>query len=146
MCNEDIVRVMWYMYHTLLEDIYCQQRGFLYIINAGNFRMIQNCPSFDYLRMTLSYVILSIPVRMSGAHVVNPNAAITVLYPLVAIMLPERLRKRIIVYYQDRSIQQTTHKLITKHHINQQQLPTELGGSYAYNKQQWIQQRLQNGK
>jgi CRAL/TRIO domain len=145
MCNEDIVRVMWYMIHSLMEDVNCQKRGFLYLQNAAKFHAIKNCPSIDFLRMCLSYVQECVPLRMSGCHVVNPNYLVKMVFPLVNLMLSERLRKRVLVH-TDRSVVQTAAKLLNQFKFDQSRLPVSVGGTYEPDFQQWIQQRINDGK
>jgi CRAL/TRIO domain len=145
MCNEDIVRVMWYMIHSLINDINCQKRGFVFLENAANFHAIKNCPPLDFLRMSLSYVQGCIPLRLSGNHIVNPNNLLKMVFPVVSMMLSERLRKRVIVH-TDRSIEQVISKLSNRYKIDRSRLPTQIGGTYQLNCQQWMQQQINDGK
>jgi CRAL/TRIO domain len=145
MCNEDIVRVMWYMIHSLMEDVNCQKRGFLYLQNAAKFQAIKNCPSIDFLRMCLSYVQECVPLRMSGCHVVNPNYLVKMVFPFVNLMLSERLRKRVLVH-TEKTTELTAAKLSNQFKIDVSRLPVSIGGTYEQDFPKWMQQRIKDGK
>jgi CRAL/TRIO domain len=138
MACEAFVRVMWYIFHTLMEDVEIQRRGIIFIGNMSGFQLSQ-FPNQTFLKLLMLYIQECVPVRMSAFHVVNPPMIVKYVFPLFTVFIKERLRKRFAIHPErDTKLIQ---RLQNKYTIPSLRLPAGIGGTFELNIEQWMMNR-----
>jgi CRAL/TRIO domain len=138
MAVEALVRVVWYIFHTLMEDVEIQRRGIIFIGNMSGFQLSQ-FPSQKFLNLLMLSLQDCVPIRMSAFHIVNPPVIVKYLFPLFTIFLKERLRKRFAIHPERDT--KLVNLLLRKYTIPSHRLPTFIGGKHELNMERWINDR-----
>jgi CRAL/TRIO domain len=138
MSIEVLLRVVWYMFHTLIDDIDIQQKGIIYIGNAKGHRLSQ-LPSRSFFKSCTDYTQGCIPLRMSAFHVVNPPTLVKYIFPICSMFFKEHIRQRFMIHSERED--KLTQMFDTSYNIPSHRLPTSMGGTYNMNLQQWINNR-----
>lgn len=117
-----MVRAAWYILHEALENESTQQKGVVFLVYLDG-ALLRH---FD--RTLVGQLANSIrgilPVRVSGIHMFYTPYLFEVLYDVVAMLLGDRLKKRIKLYSDDAVI----HDKLIDFGIFPSRLPKELGG------------------
>ncbi|CAB9512436.1 tocopherol transfer protein [Seminavis robusta] len=90
--TQSMIRTVWYMVHLALEDEETQKQGLVYIVDLSKASL--SLLDKELVRVAALSVTGCIPVRLSGIHGLYPPAVFWVIYPVVKVLLGERLRKR----------------------------------------------------
>jgi CRAL/TRIO domain len=142
MANLDYTRVVWYAFHTYLDDPLVSKHGALFISTTKNCQLKQ-IPSMDFMKLHLSYFGGTIPVRLSGYHQIYMPSIAKVVMPLVNRIIPEIVRQRMLFHTDVRNNEQIVHKLHSRYGIVPMMIPNYLGGTYEWNMSQWIEKQNQ---
>jgi Divergent CRAL/TRIO domain len=147
MSNDDFIRAMWYILHSLGDDcIETQKHGVVYIANSERSSR-SKWPKNKFLIKFFDSFKQCAPVRVSAYHVIFPPTIVKTLYPLVSsLVLNERLRKRVVIHTQLTNYTDIITTFQSTYGISSQQIPTSIGGSYQIDIDDWIQKQLLNGK
>jgi hypothetical protein len=134
--RESMCRTLWYMLHAALENEDSQRKGVVVIGYPHHVKFSQ----VDRALMKLQgeSVRACIPVRLSGFHLCHPPVFFAIIYPIIKLMLGERLRKRISVHYG--SEEKVLHQL-EKYGLAKDAVPSDLGGDVVLDVQSWLDKR-----
>jgi CRAL/TRIO domain len=137
MSNLDYTRVLWYIFHVLLDDPMISKHGAVIVCTTKNCQLKQ-FPSIDFIKKHLAYLGGSIPMRFSGSHQVYIPSFAKIVMPLVNRCLPEIIRHRVLFHTDIRNNEELVQKLHTRYGILPSMIPNYLGGTYEWNMSQWI--------
>lgn len=141
--RESMVRVTWYMIHSMLEDKSAQQKGVVFIIDLSGSKVKHfDIPLVNQCSESVKGIL---PVRVSALHFCQPPIVFDVLYDVVKLVLGERLRKRIIVHSQW-WVKEEDIKMLAQYGFNKNELPSDIGGSLLLDHQSWLEEREAEGK
>lgn len=134
--RESLVRAVWYIFHTALEETTAQQKG---VVILGNLKDV-HISQIDkkQMRMNLDSIKGCLPVRLSAIHMVHPPSFLKVIFPFMKVLLGARLRKRIKIY---NGSDEETVKSLEKFGLTTEHLPVELGGKVCLDLGAWIDER-----
>jgi CRAL/TRIO domain len=81
-------------------------------------------------------------VRMSAFHICHPPTFFKLIFPILKLFLGERLRKRIRVHSGD---EEHVNASLVKLGLNNDILPSDLGGEVVLDFKNWLQERAAKG-
>lgn len=134
--TNSMIRAIWYMFHSALEDEDTQKRGLVFVSDLSNisFHMLDH----ELFRVVALSVAGCIPIRLSSIHGCHPTNLFWYLFPVVKLLLGEKLRKRVKLHSC------TTSRLLlelAKYGIAEHAIPSELGGRAAIDHSKWLEDR-----
>ena len=144
MSNMDMIRILWYILHTFVDDIESQKKGVIMITNAKNYSFSQF--GIDFCKQLIESIKGCVPVRLSAFHVVHPPTFVRYVYPIISIVLTQRIRQRMLIHTFSTDDEKVMNKLVTKYDMKREDLPTQMGGSIELNTEIWLQNQLAAGK
>lgn len=134
--RKSMTRAMWYVFHAALEDIETQKKGIIILVIPRDSKLSQ----FDRKLGQLNADSLRgcIPIRMSAAHICHPPTFFSIIYPIIKILMGERLRKRTLVHGGSEAhvVQSMATFGLTK-----DRLPQEFGGDIGPFHDDWLASR-----
>ena len=136
--RESMVRVTWYMIHTMLEDESAQQKGIIFIIDLSGAKVKHfDIPLVNQCSESVKGIL---PLRVSALHFCQPPILFDILYEVVKLLLGERLRKRIIVHSQW-WVKEDDSNTLGAYGFTKSELPAGLGGDLFLDHQSWLANR-----
>ncbi|KAL7441976.1 hypothetical protein ACHAXM_008145 [Skeletonema potamos] len=131
--NERMVRAAWLTLHEALETESTQQKGIVFLVYLEG-ALLRH---FDrtLVKQLANSIRGILPVRVSGIHMFYPPYLFEVLFDVVAMLLGERLTKRIKLYSDDDEA--VIHDKLMDFGIFPSRLPSELGGGLEFNDGKW---------
>jgi CRAL/TRIO domain len=145
MSNLDFTRAMWYLFHCIIDDVATQKYGVIYLASTKTFQL-KHLPKHDFLKIHSSYFKDCVPVRLSAFHTLYPPSICRMIFPIVSLLLNERIRKRILVHSDLKCNEQIIRRLKDKYGIPSSMVPTDMGGTYRLDMIRWTEQQKQDGK
>jgi len=147
-----MVRALWYNIHSAIEEDDVQRKGVVIIAHPEHVARSQIDQKL--MKMNVTCIRGCLPVRIAAFHVCNPPFFFELLFPIVKLLMGERLRKRIKIH-SDRngkknkstkgegSVEESTviRKLVDKYGIDKIKIPTEVGGGNTIDHVQWLEDR-----
>jgi hypothetical protein len=134
--HEGMVKAAWYILHDALETESTQQKGVVFLVYLRG-ALLRH---FD--RKLIQHLTTSIrgilPVRVSGIHMFHAPYLFEVMFDVIALMLGERLTKRMKMYSDEED--DVIHEKLNDFGIIPSRLPTALGGSIEFCDGKWKQQ------
>lgn len=136
-----MVRAFWYNIHAALESEEGQIKGVLILVYPKKAAFWQ----FDRKlgKMNVDSIRGFLPVRVSAFHICHPPAFFRIIFPVMKLLMGEKLRKRVKPHYGE---EVTVVKMLgEKYGIPQKIVPTELGGELVLENEKWLQNRQKIG-
>ena len=139
--RESMVRTIWYVLHAALEDEDTQKKGFVFIVYPWK----STTRHFDRELCNRIFACVKgcLPIRLSAMHFCHPTKIMLALFPIVKVIMGERLRKRIIVHSASQSKARAE---LEKYDLYEDKLPVEIGGTLALDHDRWLRQRSMHGQ
>jgi hypothetical protein len=138
--RDSMVRAVWYMIHSALEEVSAQQYGVVFLGYPHNSKFAQ----FD--RVLVKTIIASIqgclPIRLAGFHLCRPPSFIAIILPIVKLFMIDRLKKRISIH--GGSVENVLASL-ELYGIDRMRVPEDLGGGIVLKHDEWLQERKAKG-
>lgn len=122
-----LVRTVWYVLHTALQDIDNQKQGIVFVFKCGNSLRQWDIRASNMLAESFKSCL---PLRVGALHVCHPPGHITFLLKLSKIFLGKKLRERIHVHAG--SNEDVLEKM-SKYGIGTESLPPVWGGDLFLN-------------
>ena len=135
--TKSMIRAVWYMFHAALEDEVTQKRGVVFVadLTSANIRLLDH----ELARTMALSVTGCIPVRLSGIHGCKPPLLFWAIYPVLKVLMGEKLRKR-VMFHSGKSRSLLLEDL-GKYGLAQNTIPPELGGGAALDHIKWLEER-----
>jgi len=136
-----MVRCFWYHMHAALDSEDGQKNGVVLISYPKNASFWQ----FDkkLVRSIVDSIRGYLPVRVSAIHIVQPPTFFRIAYPIMKLLMGQKLKKRINVHVGKE--EKVLEKLEETYRIPKQNLPTEIGGEVVLKQDEWLQGRKDAG-
>jgi CRAL/TRIO domain len=144
MSNMDMIRIVWYILHTFVDDIESQKKGAILMTNAKNYSFSQF--GIDFCKQLVESIKGCVPVRLSAFHVLHPPTFVRYVYPIISIVLNQRIRQRMLIHTFSTDDQKILKRLKNKYGMNPNDLPKQIGGSVELNTEKWLAEQLAAGK
>jgi hypothetical protein len=80
-----------------------------------------------------------IPIRMSAAHICHPPTFFSIIFPIIKILMGERLRKRTLVHGGSEA---NVLNSMAAFGLTKDRLPNEFGGDIGPFHNQWLASRF----
>lgn len=139
--RESLSRSLWYAVHAALETESVQQKGIVFISFPKNAKFSQFDSKLD--KMHISAIRGCLPLRVGAFHVCHPPSFVAIIFPIIKLMMGERLRKRIKVYSgSDKKVL----KKLEPFGLTKDMLPKELGGDLELDQAAWLAARKSDRK
>ena len=139
--RESMVRSVWYVFHAALEDEETQKKGLIIIVYPKKEKFSQ----FDHVlaKMIMDSLKGYLPIRVSATHLCHPPGWFRIVFPIVKLIMGERLRKRFRVHAgsEKQVLETLAGSGLTKDH-----LPSEIGGDIVLDHTAWLDERKADGK
>ena len=131
-----MIRAVWYIFHAALDDEASQKRGIVFLadVSCASLSLVDH----ELIRVVALSVTGCIPVRLSGIHGCYPPAVFWVIFPVVKVLLGERLRKRVKIHSGSRK---TVLSHLTKYGLGEDAHPTKIGGNLVLDNAGWLEAR-----
>jgi len=139
--HPSMVRCFWYHIHAALDSEDGQKNGVVLMSYPKNASFWQ----FDkkLMRAIVESIQGYLPVRMSAIHIVQPPTFFRIVYPIMKLLLGQKLKKRINVHVGKQ--EKVLEKLEEAYRMPKQNLPTEIGGEVVLKQDEWLQGRKDAG-
>lgn len=134
--TDSMIRAIWYIFHTALEDEETQKQGVVFLCDLS--KAAVNLLDHELCRVVALSVTGCIPVRLSGIHGCYPPAVFWILFPIIKVLLGERLGKRIKIHS---GAKKRVHAELTKYLMPIHVVPSQLGGQLELDNAAWIEER-----
>ena len=134
--RKSLVRSVWYVCHAALEDEETQKKGMIFI----SFPRHAKLTNFDreLVQMNIDSIKGCLPIRLSAMHVCYPPVFFRLIFPIMKILMGERLRKRIVVHGGS---EEYVLKTLSKFSLTKDHLPVDLGGNIGPFYEDWLTSR-----
>jgi len=133
---ESMLRALWYVVHTALEDEETQKKGIVLISNpehAGFMRFERR-----FHMMAIKSLKGLLPIRLAASHFCNPPLYFRAVYPVVRMAVGHRIGKRVHVHAgSERRILER----LEGFGIRRTNLPSNLGGLMILDHHRWLRDR-----
>ena len=132
--RESMVRALFYTVQKVLESRPdAQKHGVVLVAYPHHAKLGQ----LDRKLMKTNAAIMkgAMPVRISGIHICNPPAFFQLIYPIIKLLLGERLRKRINLHAGNEG---HIHERLSKFGLTKDHLPVDLGGNVVLDHEKWL--------
>ena len=137
-----MVRVFWYILHAaLLQNEACQKHGVLFIADPSRQRLTQFDAAIS--QQFVTSITGALPVRMSGGHIVYPPSFFSIMWSVVKVIVPARIKQRLRIH--GGSQKTVLDKLETKFGLTRDKLPTLVGGTVELDHVSWLETQKENG-
>jgi len=139
--RESMVRAMWYTVHAALEVESTQRYGLVALSFTRNATFSQ----FDreLVKMIVESLKGYLPVRLSAIHICHPPSFLRLIFPIMKMLLGERLRKRVRVHGGS---EHQVLNLLAGFGLLKEMLPVDIGGNKVLDQEKWLQARNAEGK
>ena len=136
--EEDVMRVATYVGHAALENVACQKRGIICLLYPGPLKF-RDVAGNDCARMLAESAYGAFPVRISACHFIRPPTFLMIfVWPILKLILPNRIMRRFI---WQRGSDERLRKTFSKYGINEDNLPTLVGGNFDHDHIAWLEKR-----
>jgi CRAL/TRIO domain len=134
--RKSMTRAMWYVFHAALEDEETQKKGIVILVIPRDSKLSQ----FDRKlgQMNADSLKGCIPIRMSASHICHPPTFFNVIFPIIKLLMGERLRKRTLVHGGS---EEKVLETMATFGLTKDRLPEEFGGDIGPFHQEWLASR-----
>ena len=138
--TKSMVRTFWYVFHAALENEDAEKRGVIFLIDPGRAKF----SNFDrsVAKLMAGSIKGALPVRVSAIHVIHPPTFFKLIWPIMKVLLSERLRKRLNLHSGSDEV--VLKKLNEKFGLELHMLPKEVGGHVTVDHKGWLQHRSES--
>ena len=137
-----IVRSLWYILHALLEQNDTVQKLGAVVIGYPHHAKLSYVDR-KLMKMNGESITGCIPVRMGALHVCHPPWFFSnVVFPIMKLVLPERMRKRIRVHSGSR---EKVLERLGKLGLGREVLPSDIGGDVVLDMDGWLDECQKKG-
>lgn len=135
--TESMGRAFWYVFHAALEKEETEKHGVIVIVDPGKVKFHQ----FDrsIAKVVSTSVKGALPVRISAFHVIHPPSFFKLIWPIIKMLLSERLRKRLRLHIGKE--EHVLKNLNDQFGLSLDVLPKEVGGNVILDHKGWLKSR-----
>jgi hypothetical protein len=141
--RKQIIRLIFYVVHSHLEDVMVQQKGIVGIVfEDGPFDVSKYDRKLD--RVMMDYTNNVWPLRCVGLHHCFDSVIMELLMPFLLYMMGPAVRARYRIHpgkYKDGRLSH-----FADFGINADCLPTHMGGHVEWDCNAWLEERRRQGK
>ena len=137
-----VARALWYVMHHLLEGNDTVQRiGMVAVAYPHHAKL--SVVDRKLMKINMESMTGCIPIRMGGFHVVHPPWFFgSVVFPIMKLILPARMRKRVKVHSgSDEKVLES----LKEYGLSREVLPSEIGGDVIIDTDAWLQDLKSRG-
>lgn len=134
--TQSMIRAAWYILHAALENEDTQRKGLVVLsdLKGASLSVIDH----ELIRVVALSAVGCIPVRISGLHGCYPPKVFWVIFPILKLLLGERLSQRIKIHSGSKK---TVLANLAKYGLESNAHPTEIGGNLVVNMEEWLEKR-----
>lgn len=138
-----VVRSIWYILHSLLEgNDTVQKLGVVVIGNPRNAKI--SYVDRKLMKLNMESMTGCIPIRLGGFHVIHPPWFFGhVIFPIMKMIMPERMRKRVRVHNQGSD--EKVLEALKKYGLERDVLPSDIGGNVILDMDGWLHESKKKG-
>jgi len=137
-----VVRSIWYVLHSILEGDDTVQKLGVVVIGYPHHAKLSYVDR-KLMKMNMESITGCIPVRVSAFHICHPPWFFGhVIFPLIKVIMPERMRKRLRVHSgsEEKVLEQ-----LKKFGLDREVLPSDIGGDVILDMDGWLQESKKKG-
>mmetsp|Transcript_3423 Transcript_3423/g.6585 ORF Transcript_3423/g.6585 Transcript_3423/m.6585 type:complete len:331 (+) Transcript_3423:247-1239(+) len=137
-----VARALWYIMHNAIEgNDAVQKLGMVAIAHPQHAKI--SVIDRKLMKLNLESMSGCLPIRMGGFHIVQPPWFFTkIVFPIMKVIMPDRMRKRVRVYGGSEA---KILKELKEVGLGREVLPSEIGGDVILDTESWIQEMTSRG-
>lgn len=135
--RESMCRVIWYCLHALLEDEETQKKGVVILVSGKGLQYSQL--DLDFVKYCCTCIKGCVPMRISGMHLCYPPTFFRLVFPIIKMLLGERLRKRIHIHPGS---EEHFQRSLEPFGLTKEVISSKLGGKIVLDQLVWLQNRI----
>lgn len=137
-----VARALWYVLHSMLEGNETAQKVGIVVVGYPHHAKLSYLDR-KLMKMNVESLSGCIPVRLGGFHICHlPWFFGKVAFPLMKLVMPERMRKRVRVHVGS---EEKVLKELEEVGMGREVLPSEIGGDVVLDNDGWMQERKMAG-
>eukprot|EP00984_Skeletonema_dohrnii_P023423 scaffold12513_cov103-Skeletonema_dohrnii-CCMP3373.AAC.10 len=137
-----VARSAWYVLHNILEGNDTVQKLGVVVIAYPHHAKISYLDK-KLMKMNMESITGCIPVRMGSFHICHPPWFFgNIIFPLIKVIMPDRMKKRIRVHSGSR---EKVLDSLEKFGLERTVLPSDIGGDVILDTDGWLQECKKKG-
>lgn len=139
-----MVRSIFYVFHVALTEMEtAQKHGVVVLLDPSQAKFSQWDRGLS--KASAGCARGAWPIRISALHLCNPPACIGIILPIVKLLLPARISKRIKFHNGDLEGLNSVASSLAKYGLKEANVPTQLGGDFQINHPGWLASQREKG-
>lgn len=137
-----VARALWYTMHNLIEENDIVQKSGMVAVAFPHHAKI-SVVDRKLMKMNMDSMSGCLPIRIGGFHICQPPWFFgKVVFPIMKVVMPERMRKRVRVHTGS---EEKVLENLKEFGLGRDVLPTDIGGDVILDNDAWVQEMKSRG-